>query len=147
MGNDKGWTVGPGVSSGKSDIGNVLVDGYRDGQNHLIAAIGWDRGSGSAPRTTGSRLNQQTHSEVEPPRTEGDLRINLDVNGSTIQQCSGAQRWTIAGTWGPTVSCASVTQFEANAVPVNDYFGSPYAVDHDSNPNTPGRSRSTSSSS
>ena len=100
VGNDKGWTVGSGVSSGKSDIGNVLVDSYRDGSNHLIAAIGWDRGSGVGTQNYWIELNQQTHSEVEPPRTTGDLRINLDVNGSTIQQCSGAQRWTAAGTWG-----------------------------------------------
>ena len=124
IGNDKGWTFdSKGTPSGKSDIGNVLVDSHRDAANHLILALGWDRGAGTGTQNFWVELNQAAHNQIMPPRTKGDVRINMDINGSSLQECESAQIWT-GSQWGTPQNCDSVSDFGVNAAPVRDYFQS-----------------------
>jgi hypothetical protein len=124
IGNDKGWEFDKqGTPSGKSDIGNVVVDSHRDAANHLILALGWDRGSGTGTQNFWVELNQAAHSQIMPPRTKGDVRINMDINGSSLQECESAQFWT-GSQWGPAQNCDAVSDFGVNSVPVRDYFQS-----------------------
>ncbi len=121
---DKGWAYDKqGVPSGKSDIGNVLVDSYRNAQGHLILALGWDRGNGTGTQNFWVELNQAAHNQIMPPRLEGDVRINMDINGSSLQECESAQLWT--GTqWGQAQNCDTVSDFGVNDAPIRDFFES-----------------------
>ncbi|WP_165372568.1 SpaA isopeptide-forming pilin-related protein [Nocardioides iriomotensis] len=123
-GQEKGWSVGDNVASGKSDVGNVLIYDYRQ-NGDLMLALGWDRGSGTGTQNYWIELNQKAQTSAMPVRTVGDLRINLDINGSDSQECQQAQLWD-GSKWGALLPCDQFTQFGVNTAPIDDYFGSPY---------------------
>jgi LPXTG-motif cell wall-anchored protein len=130
VGSEQPWVPNKATASGKSDIGNVLVDSFRDGQTpaHLWAAVGFDRGNGSGTQRYYLEFNQAEHDSIMPTRTAGDLRVILAVNGNGLEECQGAQLWT--GTqWGAVKACGNDIVFSVNAAPIDDFFGSPYLTD------------------
>ena len=86
------WTSEKSTASGKSDIGYVRVAAsYRNGADHLIGVIGFDRGSGSGTGRYYFELNQVSHDLINPTRTAGDVRIIISVNGNRPEDCTAAQ--------------------------------------------------------
>lgn len=129
------WTSNPtGTASGKSDVGNVLVeDRLVDGSTYAYFAF--DRAGDSGTGRYYIELNQQPNlTDVRPDRRAGDVRIILSALGSGAVQQQAVQRWT------GTAWVASPEAGEAIAIAVNsdgdkktddsieDFFGSPNAV-------------------
>jgi hypothetical protein len=129
-GAEKPWVADKSTASGKSDVGNVLVSSHRQGgpAGDLFAAVGFDRGSGTGTQRYYLEFNQATHDSINPTRTSQDLRVTLAVNGSDLEECQGVQLWKDGGGWGAVQPCAGIISFDANGAPLDDYFGSPYAV-------------------
>lgn len=130
VGTEQDWVPNKATASGKSDIGNVLVDSFRDGATpaHLWAAVGFDRGNGSGTQRYYLEFNQAEHDSIMPTRTVGDLRVILAVNGKDLEECQGAQLWT-GSQWGTVQTCGGRIVFAVNNAPIDDYFGSPYLID------------------
>ena len=117
--------AGSGSPAGKSDIGNVLVASYRNADDDLIGVIGFDRGFGKGTGRYYFELNQAQHNSVNPPRTIGDVRVIVGINGSDLEECQGAQLWTGSG-WGAVQSCPGFITFSVNTETIADNFGSPF---------------------
>lgn len=129
-GSEQPWTANKATASGKSDIGNVLIDSYRSGApSNLFAVVGFDRGNGSGTQRYYLEFNQAQHTLLNPTRTVGDLRVILAVNGNGLEECQGAQLWKAGGGWGTVMSCTGNIAFAVNGAPIDDFFGSPYLVD------------------
>lgn len=118
------WEAGSdGTASGKSDIGNVYVYDYRDGDQHVNVALAWDRAGDTGTGRYYVELNQQPNQGLVPVRTVGDRRITIGINGSDDLVCQRIEVWD-GDSWGDADDCSAIP-VNVNPDPIDDYFDSP----------------------
>ena len=95
-----------GNATGKSDYGRIASYSYVQpvsGVDHVFLVLGFDRGSNSSGNATDNyyfelnQANPQTNNNPNPTRTIGDIRINLNDDGSNSFTAT-VQRWN-GTTW------------------------------------------------
>ncbi|MDO8144324.1 prealbumin-like fold domain-containing protein [Isoptericola sp. 178] len=124
------WSAGnPGTNSGKSDLGNVLVDSevVNDGNEYTQwLHIAWDRDGDSGTVNYYIELNQEPNQDMmNPDRTDGDIRIVVEEDGNNDLMCIGVDTWDEgANDWVDRQDCDGLFDFAVNSEPILDYFGS-----------------------
>ncbi|NNU27914.1 prealbumin-like fold domain-containing protein [Isoptericola sediminis] len=129
------WSAGnPGTNSGKSDLGNVLVDSevVNDGDEYTQwLHLAWDRDGDSGTVNYYIELNQKDNLDMmNPDRTVGDIRIVVEEDGNNDLMCIGVDTWN-GSEWADRQACDGLFTFAVNSESILDYFDSANADEND----------------